>query len=123
MRVLSVRQPWASLIASGRKTVELRCWTTEYRGPVIILAGGTPWRGDRRGHELGPLGVSLCVAELVDVRLAVPADAAAACVEPPADWYAWTLRVTRQLPARPVKGLLGLYVATPALLEAVGLAA
>ena len=35
---LSIRQPWAELIVSGRKTIEVRTWTTEYRGPVFIHA-------------------------------------------------------------------------------------
>jgi hypothetical protein len=36
---LSVRQPWAELIVSGRKTVEVRSWTTEYRGKLWLHAG------------------------------------------------------------------------------------
>lgn len=36
---LSVRQPWSELILSGRKTLELRAWDTEYRGPLWIHAG------------------------------------------------------------------------------------
>jgi ASCH domain len=38
MRVLSIRQPWASLIVSGIKDVENRTWSTRYRGPVLICA-------------------------------------------------------------------------------------
>lgn len=38
-RALSIRQPWASLIASGRKTIELREWSTSYRGLLWIHAG------------------------------------------------------------------------------------
>lgn len=37
-RVLSVRQPWAWAIASGRKRVENRSWNTPYRGTVYIHA-------------------------------------------------------------------------------------
>ena len=29
---LSIRQPWAELIVAGQKTIEIRHWTTEYRG-------------------------------------------------------------------------------------------
>ena len=36
---ISIRQPWAELILSGRKTIELRRWSTEYRGPLWIHAG------------------------------------------------------------------------------------
>jgi ASCH domain len=35
---LSVRQPWAELIVSGRKTIEVRSWTCAYRGRIWIHA-------------------------------------------------------------------------------------
>ena len=38
---LSVRQPWASLIVSGFKSVENRSWKTDYRGTIAIHASGT----------------------------------------------------------------------------------
>lgn len=36
---ISIRQPWAELILSGKKTVELRSWSTEYRGSLWIHTG------------------------------------------------------------------------------------
>src|SRR5262245_40463040 len=36
---LSVRQPWAELIMSGRKTIEVRSWAAEYRGVLWIHTG------------------------------------------------------------------------------------
>lgn len=39
IRVLSVRQPYAALIVSGFKTVELRSRRTHFRGEVFIHAG------------------------------------------------------------------------------------
>jgi len=39
VRALTVRQPWASLIACGVKTIETRSWSTKYRGPLLIHAG------------------------------------------------------------------------------------
>jgi hypothetical protein len=35
---LSVRQPWAELIVTGRKTIEVRSWATEYRGRIWLHA-------------------------------------------------------------------------------------
>ena len=35
---ISVRQPWAALLALGVKTVEVRTWRTPRRGPVLIHA-------------------------------------------------------------------------------------
>lgn len=39
MRVLTLRQPWASLIAAGYKTVETRGQATKVRGRIAIHAG------------------------------------------------------------------------------------
>lgn len=38
---LSVRQPWASLIVAGIKTVENRSWYTNHRGLLLIHAALT----------------------------------------------------------------------------------
>lgn len=48
MRVLSLTQPWATLVAIGAKRIETRSWTTSYRGPVAIHAAkGFPrWARD-----------------------------------------------------------------------------
>ena len=39
MKAITIKQPWASLIASGKKRNETRSWNTKYRGPVLIHAG------------------------------------------------------------------------------------
>lgn len=41
MKVLSIRQPWASLIVLGVKRFEIRTWSTEYRGPLLIHASSS----------------------------------------------------------------------------------
>jgi hypothetical protein len=38
MKTLTIRQPRASLIAIGVKTIETRSWATTYRGPLAIHA-------------------------------------------------------------------------------------
>lgn len=38
VRALTLRQPWASLVAVGAKTIETRGWSTDYRGPLLIHA-------------------------------------------------------------------------------------
>lgn len=38
MKVLSIRQPWASLIAYDYKEYEFRSWRTKYRGELYIHA-------------------------------------------------------------------------------------
>jgi len=38
MKVLSIRQPWASIIINGYKSYEFRSWKTKFRGRVLIHA-------------------------------------------------------------------------------------
>ena len=42
MKTLSIRQPFASLICRGIKTIENRSWKTNYRGKLLIHASGKP---------------------------------------------------------------------------------
>ena len=46
MKVLTLTQPWATLVAIGAKHIETRSWATSYRGPLAIHAG----------KGLGPVG-------------------------------------------------------------------
>jgi hypothetical protein len=39
---LSIKQPWAALLAHGRKVIEVRRWPTERRGRIFIHAGRVP---------------------------------------------------------------------------------
>ena len=38
MKVLSIKEPWATLIASKQKYIETRSWKTSYRGELYIHA-------------------------------------------------------------------------------------
>ena len=39
MKVLTLKQPWATLVAEGIKKYEFRSWKTNYRGKILIHAG------------------------------------------------------------------------------------
>ncbi len=39
MKVITIKQPFASLIAEGIKEYEFRTWKTKYRGEILIHAG------------------------------------------------------------------------------------
>lgn len=39
MKVLTIKQPWATLIMEGHKRFEFRSWKTKYRGDLLIHAG------------------------------------------------------------------------------------
>ena len=38
MKALSLRQPYAELLVTGRKTIELRKWKTRHRGKFLVHA-------------------------------------------------------------------------------------
>ncbi len=42
MKTLSIKQPWASLIAHGIKDIENRTWKTNFRGRILIHATANP---------------------------------------------------------------------------------
>ena len=39
MKAITILQPWAWLIATGKKHCETRSWKTNYRGEILIHAG------------------------------------------------------------------------------------
>jgi len=41
MKVLTIKEPWATLIIEGYKKYEFRSWKTNYRGKILIHAGMT----------------------------------------------------------------------------------
>jgi hypothetical protein len=106
MKALSVQQPWASLIASGRKTIETRKWKTDYRGDLLIVSSKRP--------KIEPAGCALAIVRLVNCRPMTPEDEAASCCSLYPGAYAWELGSVRAIEPFPVKGRLGLYeVALP----------
>lgn len=48
MKVLSLLQPWATLVVTGAKKYEVRSWQTNYRGALLIHASAKkPSRKER----------------------------------------------------------------------------
>jgi len=70
MRALSLKQPFAELIVSGKKTIELRKWNTNFRGEFLIHASKIPDKKAMKkfGFEKLPLGFIVGKAKLVDVK-------------------------------------------------------
>src|SRR5205085_10340736 len=114
MKILTVRQAYASLIVAGHKTLEWRNWRTSYRGPLLILAAK---QRDRSVPEeqvralLGcaseelPIGGIIGLVQLVDILRREQV----ASSHPWFDLnyaYAWVLAGPRQLPFTPLAGKL-----------------
>ena len=39
MKAITVLQPWATLLVTGKKHIETRSWKTNYRGEILIHTG------------------------------------------------------------------------------------
>ena len=70
MKVVSIREPYASLIKDGIKTIETRSWRTKYRGPIYIHSCMSKYKIKDNVNKLIKselkYGYILCKAELVD---------------------------------------------------------
>ena len=118
MKVISIRQPWASLIVCGSKDIENRTWATKYRGPIAIHASlkydqeGASWVLSKFsdaspmallfGSKMLPKGGIVGYAEIVD------------CVtESELPWfcgpYGFVLKNARTCEFMPLKGKLGIF--------------
>lgn len=54
MKVITLKQPWATLVAEGYKKYEFRSWKCSYRGKILIHAGkGVDKEGMSRAKKLG----------------------------------------------------------------------
>lgn len=70
MKALSLKQPFAELVVSGKKTIELRKWNTKFRGKFLIHASKIPDKKAMKnfGFDKLPLGMIVGEAELIDVK-------------------------------------------------------
>ncbi len=119
LRAISVRQPWPELIARGVKTLEIRSWSTAYRGPLLIVSGVARHALGPRDVD-GPRGCAIVLVDLVDVRLATPEDAAeCGGLAPEAGSFAWVLANARRVETLPVVGRLGLFSPPPGVVARI----
>ena len=70
MKVLTIKQPYATLIAEGIKKYEFRTWKTKYRGEILIHAGkGTDQKAMEKYKYLNlvyPTGCIIAKATITD---------------------------------------------------------
>ena len=125
MKALSIKQPWANAILSGRKTLEIRTWSTAYRGPLLICASLRPHQHPEyiapdaltanmlRQLPKTPIGAAIGVCNLVDCRPMTEADEPQAMCQhnPPhgRQLYAFVLADVRRIEPYPIRGALGLF--------------
>ena len=104
LRALAVKQPFAGLIANGRKTIEHRTWSTPYRGPILIVASLgrdsdaylDALRSGAVTEHCTAKGQTLCMVDLVSIAGELGD-------------YEWNLAHPRPVPRQATKGKLNLY--------------
>src|SRR6266851_4536576 len=101
LKALSLKQPWANMIAAGEKTIETRKWPTDYRGPLLIVSSKSP--------GIPPAGYAVALATLVDCRPMTSADEHLAQCRLYRGAYSWILSDVRRLKPFSVRGQLGIY--------------
>lgn len=127
LMALSVKQPHASRIVTGVKTIEWRSRAFHYRGPLVICASKSPRVKTKSGLYL-PTGAAIGIVDVVDCRPMTKQDLAAACcldyleyIYGPPTGFAWILENPRQVEPVPVKGIVAPWPwKGPELIEAPG---
>ena len=70
MKTLSLKQPFAELVVSGKKTIEIRKWNTNFRGEFLIHASKTSHKEsmEKFGFSELPTGCIVGKATLKEVK-------------------------------------------------------
>lgn len=119
LMALSIKQPWAELILLGRKTIEVRSWSTDFRGMLALHTGKKPAvEALARFPDIDAsyLGGFVGLAELVNVERFTQVGWSRLRSEHmvpgplPGEAFAWFLRNIRRL-SKPIgaNGSLGLF--------------
>ena len=125
MKVLSLTEPWATLIMEKQKFIETRSWKTNYRGELYIHASMTKIKKDNKYNKLLDLienkdlnyGNIVCKCKLIDciymdekfIKEIKNNPKEYLCGEYSLGRYAWILSDIEIINPIPVKGRLGLW--------------
>ena len=136
MKIISLWQPWASLMAHGHKQIETRSWPTSYRGPLLIHAAKR-WTAEEADYHRVfqrtlcvefdvPLG---CIVGLVHLAAVDRTEDMVDYLDEPelsfgnysTGRWAWTTNLTPVLidPPIPLRGQQGLWDAPPEIVREI----
>ena len=101
MKALSIKEPWASMIREGKKTIETRTWITNYRGKILLCASKNP-KSEISGH-------AFAIAELIDCKEMIKDDERLACCEIYTKAHSWFLENIQKIEPFEVRGQLGIF--------------
>jgi len=75
MKVITIKQPFASMIAAGIKEYEFRTWKTKYRGELLIHAGkGVDKKAMKKFEDYGLEYPSGCIIAKVNLTDCIKVD-------------------------------------------------
>jgi hypothetical protein len=132
VKALSVRQPWAGLIASGKKDLEIRSRNIKYRGELLICAASSFATSPSARVHLGsnvtgerdarfPRGVAVAIVNVVDSIAFTRELAERACVswrpEDHTGMMAWVFELISPVYPIKVKGSLSLFNVDDSLIK------
>lgn len=132
MRGLSLKDPFAWLIAEELKTIETRTWGTKYRGEVLICTSKKSYSEKdyalfcrnfdfyqefiwRASHIRSRPGMAVAVATIINCRNMLEVDEPAAFCQYNREDYddgvikAWELSNIRKIKPFPIKGAMSLF--------------
>lgn len=101
MKAISIKEPWASMILAGKKTIETRKWSTKYRGKLLLCASKNP--------KSNISGMAFAIADLINVRPMTRGDEKKACCGIYEGAFSWELDNVKKINPFAVKGQLGLF--------------
>ena len=101
LHAISIKEPWASMIAQGEKTIEVRTWKTNIRGQIILCASANP-KSDISGK-------AFALAEIVEVRKMKSCDKKYSGGVYSPECFSWVLKNIKRFEPFPIKGKLGFY--------------
>lgn len=101
MKALSIKEPWASLILGGKKTIETRSWKTDFRGWLLLCCSKRPTSRIS--------GCAFATATLLDCRPMIKENEGKAMCKLYPDAYSWILSDIEPIIPFKVKGKLRLF--------------
>lgn len=113
MKAISIKEPWATLILKGKKTIETRTWKTKYRGKLLLCCSKKP-KSSSNIH-----GKAFVICDLVSVKQMKRTHEKQACcgIYPRAN--SWFLENIKPIEPFEVKGQMGLFFVNPEILRKI----
>ena len=118
MKVLTLKQPWATLISEGLKEYEFRSWNTNYRGKLLIHAGVSIDKEEIKKYSYDyPKSRIVALVELIDCikiddkfNKMIKDKNSIVYGSKEREGYAWKLRLIKKIDDnKEIKGKLGLW--------------